>query len=56
MPTSNDTSASEPASPACPCGDGTLELVGKTPRVGPYPELETYRCRSCGEILTVESD
>ena len=41
---------------ACPCGGGALELVGKTPRVGPYPELKTFRCSACGEVSTVESD
>lgn len=56
MPTSNDTSASEAAAPVCACGASALELVGETPRVGPYPELKTFRCRRCGEIVTVESD
>ena len=56
MATTNNNPASESTSPDCPCGDGALELVGKTPRVGPYPELQTFRCSSCGEIVTVECD
>jgi hypothetical protein len=56
MPIANDNPASEPTSPACPCGGSALELVGKTPRVGPYPELKTFRCSACGEVSTVESD
>ena len=56
MPIANDNPASEPTSPACPCGGSALELVGKTPRVGPYPELKTCRCSRCGEIVTVECD
>jgi hypothetical protein len=56
MVTANDSPASQPALPACPCNDGALELVGNTPRVGPYPELKTFRCNRCGEIVTVESD
>ena len=56
MPRSNDTSASEPASPACACDNSALELVGTTPRVGPYPELKTFRCSHCGEVVTMESD
>lgn len=56
MATANDNPASEPVSPACPCDNSALELVGSTPRVGPYPELKTFRCNRCGEIVTVESD
>ncbi len=56
MPTSNDTPASESAAPACACGGSAFKLVGKTPRVGPFPELKTFRCSRCGEIVTVESD
>jgi hypothetical protein len=56
MPTSNDASASEPASPACGCDNKSLELVGTTPRVGPYPELKTFRCNRCGEVVTLEAD
>jgi len=56
MPPSNDTPASETGSPACRCGGSALELVGNTPRVGPYPELKTFRCNRCGEVVTVESE
>lgn len=52
----NDKAASKETPPVCRCDGGELELVGTTPRVGPYPELKTFRCSRCGEIVTVESD
>jgi len=56
MVPADDSPTSESASPACPCDGSALELVGMTPRVGPYPELKTFRCRNCGEIFTLEAD
>jgi hypothetical protein len=56
MPIMNRLPASETTSPPCPCGGSALDLVSKTPRVGPYPELKTFRCVRCGEIITIECD
>lgn len=42
--------------PACTCNGEALELVVTAPRVGPLPELRTYRCPSCGHVVTVESE
>lgn len=53
------SSANEPQTrPIPPCRDcdgGSLELVSTAPRVGPFPELRTYRCAECGHVVTVES-
>ena len=40
--------------PACNCSGESLELVVTVPRVGPFPELHTYRCPDCGHVVTVE--
>jgi hypothetical protein len=42
--------------PTCACNGEALELVLTVPRVGPFPELRTYRCRDCGHVVTVESE
>ena len=38
------------------CRGQALELALTVPRVGPLPELRTYRCADCGHVVTVESD
>ena len=45
-----------PEHPACTCNGRRLELVLTAPRVGPFPELKTYRCPECGHVVTVESE
>lgn len=43
--------------PTCnDCNGEALELVVTAPRVGPFPELRTYRCRDCGHVVTVEAE
>lgn len=54
IPTNEPSPETTP--PACHCGGRALALVASTPRVGPYPELKTFRCTGCGAIVTVESD
>lgn len=49
-----DTSIPRP--PGCHCNGETLELVLTAPRVGPFPELRTYRCAECGHVETVEAE
>jgi len=46
-----------PGSPdrsACCAGEGFV-LVGSAPAVGPLPELQTFRCRQCGHVETIEA-
>ena len=51
------TAPQSPPVPLCRnCNDGSLELVVTAPRVGPFPELRTYRCADCGHVVTVESE
>jgi hypothetical protein len=42
--------------PNCACNGEALELVVTAPRVGPFPELRTYRCPDCGHVVTVEAE
>ena len=48
--------ATPPQPPACSCKGDALELVVTAPRVGPFPELRTYRCPECGYVVTVEAE
>jgi hypothetical protein len=48
-----DAAGASPALPHC-CEHADVVLVGTAPRVGPLPELRTYRCRRCGHVETVE--
>ena len=45
-----------PVPPCRDCDGGSLELVVTAPRVGPFPELRTYRCADCGQVVTLESE
>jgi len=49
-----DTAAPQP--PSCICNGEALELVVTAPRVGPFPELRTYRCPDCGYGVTIEAE
>jgi hypothetical protein len=40
------------AAPDCPSCGNRPRLVAVTPRLGPYPELLTFRCRDCNEVFT----
>ena len=35
------------------CGE-PMKLVKSIPRIGPYPELQTYRCERCHNVETIE--
>jgi hypothetical protein len=48
--------APHPQPPTCSCNGEALALVVTAPRVGPFPELHTYRCPDCGHVVTVEAD
>jgi hypothetical protein len=37
---------------SCPVCQGTMALAGVLPKLGPYPELRTFRCGTCGEVDT----
>lgn len=43
-----------PAGAHC-CAGEAFELVGTAPKVGPFPELHTWRCRVCGHVETLEA-
>jgi hypothetical protein len=31
-----------------------MKLVNAIPRIGPYPELQIYRCERCHNVETIE--
>ena len=35
------------------CGEA-MSLAGRVPKVGPHPELVTFRCDDCGHVQTLE--
>jgi hypothetical protein len=35
------------------CGE-SMKLVKAIPRIGSYPELQTYRCGRCHNVETIE--
>jgi hypothetical protein len=35
------------------CGE-SMKLVKAIPRIGSYPELQTYRCERCHNVETIE--
>jgi hypothetical protein len=35
------------------CGE-PMKLIKSIPRIGPYPELQTYRCERCHNVETIE--
>lgn len=37
------------------CAGNDFVLVGTAPAVGPLPELQTFRCRICGHVETIET-
>lgn len=40
----------------CPnCGD-IMRLARVTPKLGPHPDLLTFRCDGCGEVMTQVGD
>ena len=42
--------------PACPvCGNG-MRLAHTVPRLGAHPELRSFRCTVCDEVVTQADD
>ena len=35
------------------CGE-LMKLIKTIPRIGSYPELQTYRCEQCHNVETIE--
>ena len=35
------------------CGE-PMKLIKFVPRIGPYPELQTYQCDQCHNVETIE--
>ena len=40
----------------CPNCQGAMAPVHTVPKMGGFPELRSYRCTACGEVVTVECD
>jgi hypothetical protein len=36
------------------CCSEPMKLIKSIPRIGPYPELQTYRCERCHNVETIE--
>ncbi len=49
-----DDDTCEPPRIECPSCAGTMRLVRVTPRLGADPELHTFRCVECGDVVTQE--
>lgn len=45
-----------PLKPYCSRCHRYMILVRRVPRLGALPELDTYRCTVCGDVVTVEHD
>lgn len=52
----SESGLSEAPACTCTCNGEALELVVTAPRVGPFPELRTYRCADCGHVVTLEAE
>jgi hypothetical protein len=46
----------EPDEPHCPRCQGATVLVRTFPKIGGFPELRSYRCIVCEEVVTVEGE
>jgi hypothetical protein len=44
----------EPDEPRCPQRQGATVFVRTFPKIGGFPELRSYRCIVCEEVVTVE--
>jgi len=42
--------------PACPACGGGMRLVHSVPRLGAHPELRSFRCTVCDEVVTHADD
>jgi hypothetical protein len=39
--------------PRCDLCGGIMKLRRKEPRLGPHPELLSFRCQQCGHVTTL---
>lgn len=46
---------SEPAPPPYPACTQPLQLVRVTPAIAGHPELRSFKCADCGEVITAEA-
>jgi hypothetical protein len=42
--------------PRCELCGGVLKLDRKVPRLGPHPELLTFRCQQCSHVVTLVAE
>jgi hypothetical protein len=42
--------------PRCELCGGTMKLERSQPRLGPHPELLTFRCHQCGHVVTLVAE
>ena len=42
--------------PRCEVCGGTMKLVRRQPRLGPHPELLSFRCQHCGHVVTLVAE
>jgi DNA-directed RNA polymerase subunit RPC12/RpoP len=42
--------------PACPACGSRMRLVHVVPRLGAHPELRSFRCTACDEVVTSADD
>ena len=41
---------------ACPSCGGTMKLAKVPPKLGDLPELLTFQCLNCNEVMTIEDE
>jgi hypothetical protein len=46
----------EPDEPRCPRRQGPTALIRTFPKIGGFPELRSYRCIVCEEVVTGERE
>jgi hypothetical protein len=46
---------SERAPQLCPACENPMQLSRVTPAVAGHPELHSFQCAACGEVLTTEA-
>jgi hypothetical protein len=42
--------------PRCELCGGIMKLDRSQPRLGPHPELLTFRCHQCGHVVTLAAE
>ena len=46
----------EPENRSCRKCGGTMKLARIIPKLGGLPELQTFQCIDCEEVVTIEKD